>query len=189
MFVEGFSDQKGRLEIRKLEKESKGLMSVIEYVDHVDKSTLERLTKTEQGIEEYAKRVQKKLESLIKKEPITIIGHSMGGLIIRYLIEVKKIDLPPKSKIILVGVPNKGIKMNLFERLFFKIVKTPCVLDMLPNSVFLKKLSDPPKRYFFVAGKRDKRVLLSSSLPQGGKILNVDHRDLPLKVIKSILKT
>ncbi|KAF5437683.1 tRNA A37 methylthiotransferase MiaB [Candidatus Methanophagaceae archaeon] len=93
-----------------------------------------------------------------------IIGYSLGGLIARYMVE--RMNFPAKA-VILVGTPNRGINLFLKEKLLLKIVKIPCIEEMRKGSEFIESFAErkPPPDYYYLGGKYDKRVSLSSSAP------------------------
>lgn len=127
-------------------------------------------------ISEYARNI--KLE-----EPIElVIGYSMGGIILRYLVE--KMKFPTKA-VILVGTPNRGIKLSRWEKHLLKLVKVPCIRDIEENSEFLKELSIPDsENYYFIGSDKDEKVDIESAIPipirKEGKfyVLHCNHSGL-----------
>ena len=87
----------------------------------------------------YAEKLKDKVDEILRRTThtkITLICHSMGGLIARYYINF----LEGKSsvdKLITLGTPHKGTQLWSFSY-------NPCVLDMRPGSDFLKKLRAIP---------------------------------------------
>ena len=122
-------------------------------------------------------------------EPTILIGYSMGGLIARTLVE--RLEIRAQA-VVLVGTPNKGIKLSWWEKLLLRIFKKPCVRGMLPESPGLQHLNKEyieeykekklVTRYYLIAGKEDKKVPLNSAMgiidAQGSIILSTDHSGL-----------
>jgi hypothetical protein len=148
------------------------------------------LTAGKKSVLEYARICKGIILKQKVNGPIFIIGYSLGGLITRVLVEMLQIDA---QAVILVGTPNKGIKLNCWEKLILwgklilKILKRPAIEEMLPNSQFLRKLNENyPKlqlktKYYLIAGQKDKRVPLNSALGIEGKkiiIPQCDHSGL-----------
>lgn len=112
-------------------------------------------------ISEYAAVVKEKIGTF--EEPPILIGYSMGGLICRYLVE--KMDFPAKL-VILVGTPNKGIRLSWFEKLLLKRIKIPCLEDMREKSNFLQILGiKSMPNYYWIGSDHDERVSWNSSIP------------------------
>lgn len=138
-------------------------------------------------IHKYAKDLLRlNLVDLNENEPIVLIGYSMGGVVLRYLVE--KMQFPtqfPTKTIVLVGVPNRGIKLSPLERVLLKIIKVPCIRDIEENSEFLKELSIPDsENYYFIGSDKDEKVDIESAIPipirKEGKfyVLHCNHSGL-----------
>jgi len=123
------------------------------------------------------------------------VGYSSGGLIVRWMVE--ELGVSAKA-VILVGTPNKGIKISWWEKIIQRIIRVPCVEDMKDNSEFLQRLNKGlnslPRNYYYLGGRHDKRVPLESSLPEeilrdtkryvGAEIFWTDHSGLIPKASK-----
>ncbi len=113
-----------------------------------------------------------------------LIGYSMGGIILRYLVEKFPTQFPTKA-VILVGTPNRGIKLSPLEKRLLKLVKVPCIRDIEENSEFLKELSIPDsENYYFIGSDKDEKVDIESAIPipirKEGKfyVLHCNHSGL-----------
>jgi len=86
-------------------------------------------------------------------KPTAIIAHSMGGLIVRYLIEQKGYQI---EKLIMLETPNQGIPFWLIK--IGRLPNWQSVRDMTKNSEFLKNLNKDWQarrlhtRYFQIGG-------------------------------------
>jgi hypothetical protein len=138
-------------------------------------------------IEEYSQTVLEKLKNQIpRNSTITLIGYSMGGLIVRYLVEKGDLSALGKiERIILVGSPNQGIKLSFLKKLLSK--RVICVRQMMPGSSFLNELNNVSisrQNYFLIGGSKDKLVPIESALglpnvPEDQKfILPLSHSEL-----------
>ncbi|MBN2880814.1 alpha/beta fold hydrolase [Candidatus Woesearchaeota archaeon] len=96
--------------------------------------------KTE-SIENYAIRLKEIIENIkehTKSDKVTIVAHSMGGLVTRYYIELfgnNSID-----KLIEIGTPNYGVEGKV-ESLCSTMGSEKECQDMTKNSVFLTRLN------------------------------------------------
>ncbi|MBN1914505.1 MAG: alpha/beta fold hydrolase [Parachlamydiales bacterium] len=107
------------------------------------------------SIEEYAQKVEKKVEDIFfhtQKKRIILIGHSMGGLVAAYYALNRA---PPKTvtDVIALGSPFKGTKIALLGM-------GKCAHQMERNSPFVEALShqimkDRSIRFYFIAAERD----------------------------------
>lgn len=142
------------------------------------------------SITEYATICKSVIEK--KEKPLFLIGYSLGGLITRVLIEKMEISV---QAAILVGAPNKGIKLTCRERLLLKMLKKPAIEQMLPDSQFLQELNNNyhklQKRYYLIAGDKDEKVSIYSALAtetlqsQGTFTVPTDHAGLIPEKLKS----
>lgn len=214
VLIEGFCSIRGSKRLKVLEGEIKkefpeATVIVPEYFERYGwASSFWRKT----HISDYARRVFSKiveetgadfmagfmvnstLDSFLGKETdgsIILIGYSMGGLVCRSLVERLSF---PATAVILVGAPHKGIHYSIFRKLFLKIVRVPCLLQMERGSDFLRRLNESPmSRYYWIGGKRDKIVSIGSAIPEellenklksykGIEIVDTDHYSLiPVK--------
>lgn len=195
--IHGFSSLPGKKRLKLLIEKIKeelptARILVPEYLEKY--SRLGIIVVGKKSIAEYAAICKKNIEGV--KGPIFIIGYSSGGLITRVLIE--KLGVEVKAAI-LVGTPNKGIKLNRWEKLLVKIIKRPVIEEMLAGSEFLQKLNQDYRRlvsstkYYLLAGSKDKRVPIWSALAieilqsQGTFIGSTNHSGLIPKKPKSEL--
>ncbi|MEK6891637.1 MAG: alpha/beta fold hydrolase [Nanoarchaeota archaeon] len=99
-------------------------------------------TKSE-NIDDYALRL-KELISIIKdrtgKPKVSIIAHSMGGLVARRYIQIFGPD--DVNKFIMIATPNKGISSKTASYCGYVGENRECQ-DMLQDSLFINKLNDP----------------------------------------------
>ena len=111
------------------------------------------------GIETHADKVAKRIRNIQAKHPsdaITLIGHSMGGLVASYYAEfLTKGDVNIK-KIIALGSPLYGTRLaGLGAGL--------SVEQMAPNASFLEslrsKIESSPIPYYFVASQMDNTIV------------------------------
>ena len=197
VIIHGFSslpvEKRLKLLIEKIKEEfPKAKIICPDYLEKYQKPVV--LTAGKKSILEYAKICK---EIILKQKvngPVFIIGYSLGGLLARVLVETMEINA---QAIILVGTPNKGIKLNRWEKLILKILKRPAIQEMLPNSQFLKKLNEDYSRlqlktkYYLLAGSEDKRVPIWSALgiefikSEGTFIGSTNHSGLIHKELKS----
>lgn len=140
-------------------------------------------------IEEYSEIVLRQLkEKIPPNSEIILIGYSLGGLIVRYLYEKNLLPATGEvKKIILVGTPNRGIKLSFWEELLAKILRIAFVYQMMPESSFLNELNNiqiSRQNYFLIGGSKDKRVPIESALgipdvPENQKfVLLLSHSEL-----------
>jgi len=163
-------------------------VTIVDYLDAPAKWTYFRSHLT---VEEYAARAEKVIMEIKKENPkaiIVVIGHSLGGIIARYLCQE---GLFPSSNMILVGTPNKGISYKSFGGHLGLIItpvywvvaskyfcNIPVFYQLLKGSSFLKKMNDDriPSDCYFISGSKDTRVDDYSSDPHGiGHIVQCDH--------------
>ncbi len=102
-----------------------------------------------QSIEDLAKSLRTIVENVNDQvQDIVLIGHSMGGLVVRkYLLEEKMAGRKLRvSKALLYAVPNRGAKIALLAR-FFCIYKNPHLWQLREDSEFIRQLNDDWRRF------------------------------------------
>ena len=162
-------------------------VTVVDYLDAPAEWTYFRSHLT---VEEYAARAEKVLQEIKKENPkaiIVVIGHSLGGIIARYLCQ--KWIFPPQN-MILVGTPNKGISYKSFGGHLGIIItpiywvlasryvcNVPVFYQLLKGSSFLEELNELiPRSCHYISGSKDTRVDKSSSDPHRiGQTVQCDH--------------
>ena len=143
---------------------------------------------TRQGVQRAALLLEEELKELVTQNPdceITLVTHSMGGIVSRWMIESEGFDIKQVKKIIMVAPPNKGSNLALLpvgteklETMMVYIDRTKmrkmirnivsevnsAVGDLRPNSDLLKKLAslkrNPNVKYSIIVGNQ---ALLSSA--------------------------
>ena len=197
MIIHGFSSLRGeerlKLLVEKIKKELPEEKIIIpNYLECYSKLGI--IMAGKKSIDEYADIFKKIIEREKTNEPLLLIGYSLGGLITRVLVE--KLGVNARA-IILVGTPNKGVKLNRWEKLLGNMLKRPIVEEMLPDSQFLNNLNENYEkltlqtRYYLLAGSKDKRVPPWSALgtefikSSGIFIGSTDHSGLVPKKSKS----
>jgi esterase/lipase len=96
---------------------------------------------TNNKLEKLVDLVNKKLSvKFIKDKPIHFVGYSLGGLLIRAMIQ----KYPPKKlgRVVQIGTPNNGSEIIDFikDKLFYKKILGPLGNELSINSNILKKL-------------------------------------------------
>ncbi len=111
--------------------------------------------------EVFAKRVEAILSGLPDKEPVAMVGHSTGGLIIRYFLSHN----PNHKRIthaVLIATPNQGNTLaGMLGDFSDWLVETFATLDSLqPENITKLDLSDPPgTKIGAIAGNKSTIVL------------------------------
>lgn len=94
---------------------------------------------------------------------IHFITHSMGGLLVRYLLAKNKI--PNLAKVVMLAPPNQGSKLaDFFSK--FQITKTilgPAISQMHTTTGITKQLPKPDYPIGIIAGKYDAKVPIKNS--------------------------
>lgn len=92
---------------------------------------------TREALEKYTSEVFKESE---KQKPVAIIGHSMGGIIARYIVEAMGLSI---EKLIILESPNQGIPPSLLPiaKLFGVPSGWQSTKSMLRNSKFFQRLN------------------------------------------------
>jgi len=195
--IQGWSEAgawKDTLFVRILEKISGVKVVVPDYLD--GKGRFAKF-KSHLTVEQYASIVRVAYERM-KEEypdvPVLIMGHSLGGLIARYLCNQ---GLFPPENMILVGTPNRGFSRAMFGKraniivlpilkfLAKYICNVPLLFQLLPGSEFLERLRKAdgyPFSAYYIYGKRDKVVPRKSADPYGkGTEVDCGHHLIPQK--------
>ncbi len=109
----------------------------------------------------FAKRVEAILSGLPDKEPVAMVGHSAGGLVIRYFLSHN----PNNKRVthaVLVATPNRGVALaGMLGEISNSLVETLATLDSLqPENISNLQLSDPPgTRMGAIAGNKSTIIL------------------------------
>jgi hypothetical protein len=156
-----------------------------DYFEENSYGVIRQFLNRKRKISEYAAKVASEIP---KGGKPVLIGYSMGGIIARYLVE--NLGIQAKA-VILVGTPNRGIKLKLWEKLLLKLLKVPCLEELMRIEKVLTDVKKVPiQKYYFIGGKRDKRVPTWSSVPLGedkkGFIVDCGHSALIPKTQKDI---
>jgi pimeloyl-ACP methyl ester carboxylesterase len=150
--------------------------------DYLEKTARGKFAKfrTHLRIEQYAAIVAEdylQVEVAYPGVPIMVVGHSLGGVIARFL-HAK--DYVPAKNLVLVGTPNKGITYRTVGGEFGKVVlpllkflarkelcDVPVLYQLLEGSDFLNELNKRgiPEEAQYISGEYDNVVPLWSSDP------------------------
>jgi hypothetical protein len=150
--------------------------------DYLEKTARGKFAKfrTHLKIEQYAAIVSEyyfEAEMTHPGVPIMVVGHSLGGVIARFL-HLK--GYVPAKNLVLVGTPNKGITYRTVGGEFGKVVlpllkflarkelcNVPVLYQLLEGSDFLNELNKNgiPEEAQYISGEDDKVVPLWSSDP------------------------
>ena len=131
------------------------------------------------GVADGGKQLSEKLKELARRYPdlrLTIVGHSMGGLVARYCLETPSLDPGCVHELFLLGTPNQGVRWppkrngsRFFSliaephRAWWEVFKPGLGLgapagDLLPDSAVLRELAtrerNPSVRYHIAAGTK-----------------------------------
>jgi pimeloyl-ACP methyl ester carboxylesterase len=146
----------------------------------------------DQSLDDSAELLAKNLKNIVVQQPgrkVHCIGHSMGGLVVRRVIEDAELDPGNVVRLIMVCTPNQGSKLacfgfglELWEHLvdnpqdhvlktFFASVEDglgEAAEDLDPDSVFLQQLNSKPRnakvQYTLLLGS--KGVMSQAALDQ-----------------------
>lgn len=165
---------------RWIEEIQKNLYGVeIKTIDYLQEATYGKKThhflalirERNSSIRDYAEKVAAGIDS--ENKNMIIIGYSLGGVIVRYLVE-KSIIQPPKA-VILVGCPNKGIQLLFWEKLLRMIIEVKFAEELLAPHTILEDITTIMHKgynYYFIIGLKDRRVPLESSIPEIAEYIN-----------------
>lgn len=186
--IEGFSEKAANWNYSLLRKDLENMpikVVVPQYLDAKGRFARFRAHKT---IEEYAAIVEKTIIVQRQEHPeakIYVLGHSLGGLIARYL---QKRNLFPENQMILVGTPNRGIKLSLVLKILAKICNVPLAfqIDKKSNFLYILNMRGIPSEAHYIYGELDDVVTRESSDPLncGTMIANCGHKLFPREIEK-----
>lgn len=111
------------------------------YVRYFDIDQYAIITEKSESIENYALRLRELIDQTMKatgKTKVTLIAHSMGGLVAREYIAL--FGEEKVNALILIGTPNQGITEDIYNYCRLSGSKVECD-DMKKGSVFLKRLN------------------------------------------------
>lgn len=122
----------------------------------------------------HAERFSRAMEKLLQKYPehkISFAGHSLGGLMIRSMLEKTEIPAVRRGRIFFMGVPHKGSPVARWVRkwLFFadRLVKVGPDLDNIPVPGQVELAPRPDWEFASAIARFDGLVPLRSSLLPG----------------------
>lgn len=113
------------------------------YENYYDVGSYVYIVKKDENIDNYAIRLSENIENIKKmtgRPKVNIVAHSMGGLVVRRYIQI--FGENSVNKIILIGVPNKGVEGRVEYLCSVVGEKLECE-DMKSNSILISKLNDP----------------------------------------------
>jgi len=152
------------------------------------------------GIQPAADLLDQELHKLVDQNPnceISLVTHSMGGIVSRAAIEQEDFDIPQVKRIVMVAPPNHGTNLALlptgadrFDNFLAKIDRTGirkalrtfiaeanvAVEDLRPDSELLKTLNK---------GKRNSSIAYSILLGNAGALSSSDRKFLN-KLVKQM---
>lgn len=172
-----------------------GVMVIVpEYLEKTAKGKFAKF-KTHMTIESYAAIVANHYLQAEKDHPsvpILVVGHSLGGVITRFL---HSKNFFPAENMILVGTPNMGITYKTVGGKLGKVVlpvlkllaskslcNVPVLYQLLVGSEFLKELNKDgiPRNAYYISGAQDKVVPYWSSDPlAAGEFVACGHHLFP----------
>jgi len=121
-------------------------------------------------IDQHARKVADFVEEVLKcvgRRDVNLIGHSMGGVVIRHSLQYYAKDITIK-KVITLGSPLNGAQRANWGRFFSRSAK-----DLVPGCAFLrdhasKAGDDDQTQYFHLAAERDATVFPRETAWGGG---------------------
>lgn len=166
---------------------------IVDYLDGKGKLAQFRSHLTAEQYAARAERVYRQTQTDYPGIPILVLGHSLGGIIARYLCTK---GLFPSKNMILAGAPNEGIIYSavggpVFGLIVFPLLwllssehfcNVPVYRQLLMGSDFLTELNRHgiPWDAYYIKGHRDTTVPTWSSDPNGiGCRANCDHHLFP----------
>jgi len=133
----------------------------VEIIDYLGIGGPFTKMRTRDSIWKIIRRAEEKYQQIPQDEPIIALGHSLGAIILRLLIERGH-----KFKLaIFAGGPHMGFlpRFKIMEPLAL-LFRVKLYFELKPGSDFLKIL-DPPPRGIYIASANDEKVSLESALP------------------------
>ncbi len=115
----------------------------------------------QEAAEIFEKKVGKLLSGLPDKESIAMVGHSTGGIVIRYFLSHSR-DCRRVDRAILIAAPNQGSRLaGMAGEISDLLVGTFATLDSLqPEKISEQALDDPKEtRIGAIAGNKDDLAL------------------------------
>lgn len=119
--------------------------------------------RTKKSIRELVDEAEKSfLKISSKEEKIIAVGHSLGAIILRVLIERGH----EFEESIFAGGPHGGFKNKyLWQYPLAVLLGVKPFFELIPGSDFLKSLGQAP-RGIYIGSKRDEKVSLESAIPE-----------------------
>ena len=143
---------------------------------------------TRARLAEHVKLFARELQELINELPdrkLHFAGHSMGGLMIRGVLQFVEIPAERRGMIFFMGVPHKGSPTaNKVRKLLFfadRLVKVLPDLDSDPPADSLQLPEVPPMKFISIIARRDEVVPPRSSCMPGAfakALINTGHMHL-----------
>jgi len=194
ILIGGFSRTEPKKRLKVLKEEIEKLFPnttamIAEYFEENSYGIIRQFIFRRKRIKEYAEKIAS--EILKDESDYVIVGYSLGGIIARYMVE--KLNFPANA-IILIGTPNEGIRIKVWEKLLLKLFRTPCLKELIDQK-FSLDIKVQGKKYYFIGSIKDKRVPVHSSVPVRNNkeeknskwfLLNCTHSNLIPKNRKNI---
>lgn len=112
------------------------------------------------GIDDFAAQLRGSLAALARETgdaPVTIVAHSMGGLVVRRCLQ--RFGAGPVRKVVSIGTPYAGSRLA-------RIALGRCGADLLPDSAFMRRLAaggEPPVPVVSILSPQDNFVAPQAS--------------------------
>lgn len=112
------------------------------YLPYIEEGLIQLIVKKEEGIDSYSLRLKELIDISLQNtgaKKVTIVAHSMGGLVSRNYLKLfgeDKVD-----KLIMIATPNNGITGRIEDFCAYFGDPKAC-FEMAQNSVFMKRLND-----------------------------------------------
>jgi len=187
--IEGWSENGAEWNYALLRKVLESIPGVVVVVpSYLDAKGILSQFRSHLTVEQYAVSVEAAYRKAQKDYPnalILVMGHSLGGIIARYLCKTR---LFQAKNMILVGTPNHGIDFGLVLNGFLKFLankrlcNVPVFNQLLMGSEFLRKLNKcgVPPAACYIRGAKDNIVAPWSSDPLSQAIVvDCDHKLFP----------
>ena len=110
---------------------------------------------TQQSISDFADQLQEVIATLDGIEHIHLIGHSMGGLVVRRWCQ--QYSDPRMRRLLMIGTPNSGAEMAsmLKKNLLFQLILGPSGQQLVADpEEFISTLPLPTMEYAVIAGAK-----------------------------------